>query len=222
MTKRGSGDAFARQYMEDGDAVRHRDKRVSRGLAALLMVPALFIMGLSAFIATTNASAPKPVPAVALPFVVAALVALGLLFVLLSLTFAVLRTVLTSRELVVKYGLWGPRIPLAAIRSCKVVRYEWTKFGGFGIRHGLGGKWAYVPGPGPVVEIAYDDGGKDKVVQIGAKDAALLAQRVNDARQELTGPRIDALDEHDALEEAEREALEEAEQAAAPSELRKT
>ena len=216
MTKQRSRDELAAQYMEDGAAVLHRDKRVSRGMAALLMAPAFFVLGLSAFIATGNATASKPIPEPALPFVVAAMVAVALLFVVLSLSFAVLRTVVTSRDLVVKYGLWGPRIDLARIRSCQVAQYEWTNFGGFGIRLGKGGVWAYVPGPGPVVEIAYDDNGKEKVVQIGAEDAQLLAQRVNDARAALTRPRIQADDdveaerELEASEEAEREHEDEA------------
>jgi hypothetical protein len=217
VTKRESKDAFAAEYMEAGGDVRHRDKRVSRWMAAILMVPAVFVLGLSAFIASTNATASKPVPEAALPFVVAGMVAFALVYVLLGLSFAVLRTVVTAEDVVVKYGLWGPRIPLERIRSCQVKPYEWTKFGGFGIRLGKGGVWAYVPGPGPVVEIAYDDGGKEKVVQIGANDARLLAQQINDARAALGRPRIDVGDEA----EAEREAMAEAEGEAGERELRR-
>jgi hypothetical protein len=217
VTKRESKDAFAAEYMEAGGDVRHRDKRVSRWMAAILMVPAVFVLGLSAFIASTNATASKPVPEAALPFVIAGMIAFALMYVLLSLSFAVLRTVVTAEDVVVKYGLWGPRIPLERIRSCKVKPYEWTKFGGFGIRLGKGGVWAYVPGPGPVVEITYDDGGKEKVVQIGASDARLLAQQIDDARAALGGPRIGADD--DAEAEAEREAIAEAEGKAEEREL---
>ena len=56
MTKRVSRDAFAAEYMEAGGDVRHRDKRVSRWLAAILMVPAVFVLGLSVVIASTNAT----------------------------------------------------------------------------------------------------------------------------------------------------------------------
>jgi hypothetical protein len=201
--------------------VRHRDKRVSRLLAGVLVAPALFTWFMAFFIAFTNSSADKPLPGAALPIVVAAMGGLGLMFVVLSLTFAVLRSVVTDHQVVVKYGLWGPEIDLASIVSCKVVDYEWTKFGGFGIRLGSGGVWAYVPGPGEVVEIEYDASGERKKVLVGAKDARALSLEINRAREALVRARIagDARDEAmerevetmaAALEaeEAEKEAIE--------------
>lgn len=202
-------DAFESRYMVGDARVLHRDKRVSRGMAAILAAPALFTWALSVFIAFANASSDKPVPAAALPFVVGAVALLGVLFAILSLTFAVLRTVVTDRQVTVKYGLWGPEIELSAIRSCKVVDYDWTKFGGWGIRHGTGGVWAYVPGPGEVVELEYDEGGTTKRVQVGAGDARKLALEINRARQAGSRIAIDAADD-DAAAEEEALALEEA------------
>lgn len=191
-----------------GDApVRHRDKRVSRGMAGILAAPALFSWALAVFVAFANASSDKPVPAGALPFVVGAIALFGVMFALLSLTMAVLRTVVTDKKLTVKYGLWGPEIDLSAIRSCKVVDYDWTKFGGWGIRIGAGGVRAYVPGPGEVVEVAYDEGGTTKRVQIGAQDARKLSLEINRARE--AGVRIAIDDETDAAAEEEALSLEE-------------
>lgn len=190
-----------------GDArVLHRDKRVSRGMAAMLAAPALFTWALSIFLAFANASSEHPLPAVALPFVVGAIALLGVMFALLSLTFAVLRTIVTDRMVTVKYGLWGPEIELSSIRSCKVVDYEWTQFGGWGIRRGAGGVWAYVPGPGEVVELEYEAGGTMQRVQVGAQDARKLALEINRARQ--TGLRV-ATDADDAAAEEEMMSLEE-------------
>jgi hypothetical protein len=214
VSKEGQRDHYESRYMTGDAEVRHRDKRVSRGMAILLMMPALFTLAMTFFLGFANATAAQPVPAAALPLVLAAMVAFSAMFVVLSLTFAVLRSVVTDRELIVKYGLWGPRIALDSITSCKVVPYKWTQFGGWGIRRGAGGVWAYVPGPGDVVEIAYTDRGKDKRIQVGADNAPMLAAEIERARQAGTSLRIDTSDDDAAaLVEAERElaAVEEAE-----------
>lgn len=189
--------------------VQHRDKRVSRGMALLLGVWAPFCWALAGFIAYANATASKPVPAVALPFVVAGIAAMGLMFLVMALSFAVLRSVVTEKHLNVKYGLWGPEILLSSITACRVVEYDWTKFGGWGIRRGAGGAWAYVPGPGDVVEIEYDADGETKTVQIGAEDPRKLALEINRAREGATRLRIES---DDAAAEEEMAALEEAEE----------
>lgn len=197
-------DEFESEYMVAGAAVRHTDKRVSRSMAAILGVWAPFCWALAIFVGFANASSDNPVPATALPFVLAAIAALGLLFAGLAVTFAVLRTVVSDREVNVKYGLWGPRIPLDRIKSCKVVDYEWTQFGGWGIRRGAGGKWAYVPGPGEVVEIEHGDG---EIVQIGAQDPRKLSLEINRARQERASRplQVDASIPGEAEAEAEAE-----------------
>jgi len=194
--------------MTGDEDVRHRDKRVSRGIAIILGIPALFTLAFAGYLPFMNATAARPVPAAALPFVVAGLVGFAAMFAVLSLTFAVLRTVVTSREVIVKYGLWGPRIPIDAITSCKVIPYKWTQFGGWGIRRGIGGVWAYVPGAGDVVEIAYKSKGKEKRVQVGADNPQLVASEIQHARQAArTGLRIDAAEDEDqAAIEAEQEA----------------
>lgn len=208
-------DTFESKHMTAEANVRHRDKRVSRGMAAILGVWAPFCWALAAFIAYANATSSKPVPAAVLPFVVAAIAALGLMFLVLALSLAVLRSVVTDSHLNVKYGLWGPEIPLAAITACRVVDYDWTKFGGWGIRRGLGGARAYVPGPGEVVEIEYDDDGTKATVQIGAEDPRKLSLEINRARQGASKLRIDA---GDAAAEEEMAALEEAEAEQRPAE----
>jgi hypothetical protein len=200
--------------MAEDAAVRHRDKRVSRGMAIILGVPALFTWFMAVFVAFTNATSDKPVPAAALPFVVGAMGLLGVMFAFLSLSFAVLRTVVTDEAVIVKYGLFGPEIDLASITACKVLDYEWTRFGGWGIRRGLGGVWAYVPGPGKVVELEYREDGETKRVQIGAADAPKLAQEIDRARQARARRRVEidapgaeaaAADEEAALAETAEE-----------------
>lgn len=62
--------------------------------------------------------------------------------------------------------------------SCRVVDYDWTKYGGWGIRRGADGSWAYVPSSGSVVEIVYRDGVKEKTVVLGAADPHALARSI--------------------------------------------
>lgn len=196
--------------MSEDASVRYRDKRVSRAMAGLFGAIALLNLVFAVFVGFKNATLSQPAPAAVVAFILLGLVAFSAMFAGIGLTFAVLRTVVTDRELIVKYALWGPRIALGQITSCKVVDYKWTRFGGWGIRRGAGGVWAYVPGPGPVVEIHYTDGGQDKCVQIGAKDTAALAAEIQSARAALPGVRIDAGSDADALAEAEAVAEQEA------------
>ncbi len=175
-------------------------------MSIILAFPALFTLALAVYLPIANDTVARPLPAAALPFVVAGLAAFAAMFALLSGTFAVLRTVVTNREIIVKYGLWGPRIPLDAITTCEVVPYEWGKFGGWGIRRGLGGGWAYVPASGDVFEIAYTGKGKNNRVQIGANNPQRIASEIQHARQAThTGLRIDAIDEPQTATEPQRE-----------------
>jgi hypothetical protein len=178
----GHGDAFEATAMHDGAPIVHRDKRVSRGMALLLAVPGLFTIALSVFLAIANGTSDKPIPAGALPFVVAGLAGLGVAFFVLGIVFGVLRTVVTERAVHVKYGLWGPDIPLESIESCDVVEYDWTEFGGWGIRLGADGTWAYVPTSGRVLELRYRRDGKTKRVLVGVHDADETARQIRVAR----------------------------------------
>jgi hypothetical protein len=194
--------------MYDGARVVRRDKVVSRLMAGMAGVPALFVIGIAVYIASVNATAPKPIPPTALPFVVAAMVGLGVLLGLLGIAFGVLRTVVTERAVHVRFGLWGPTIPIASIRSCGVVDYQWTKFGGWGIRRASDGTWAYVTASGgKVLELRYFEGGRERRVLVGAHDAAETARRIEKLRaaapegsrarvaDEASAPETDVLDE---------------------------
>ena len=110
-------DAFESDYMDGGEEVRHRDKRVSRMMAGVLAAPALFMLIFTFVLGFGNAAASKPVPEAYLPLVLGAMLAFAAMFFVMSVTFAVLRTVVTHREVNIKYGLWGPTIPLEHIDS---------------------------------------------------------------------------------------------------------
>lgn len=184
-----SADDFEAREMLDGSPVVHRDKRVSRGMAGFMLLPSLLTLALSVVIPMQNATASKPVPPEVLPFVVAGLVLMSLLFVGLAIAFGVLRTLVTRRAVHVKYGLWGPTIELDRVRAARVKPYSLVKYGGWGIRRGLDGSWAYVAaGTGDVVEIEYvDERGREKKVVVGPQDPQALVRAIERERQK---PRV--------------------------------
>jgi len=187
--ERVAADEFEAKNMHDGSPIVHRDKKVSRGMTAALCIPALFVIALSVYIALANGTASKPVPEAVLPLVCAGVAALGVFLGVVGLMFAVVRTVVTEEAVHVKYGLWGPDVPLDAIQSCNVVEYDWTQFGGWGIRRGRDGTRAYVPASGPVVELRYVEEGKDKRVLIGAEDATETVRQIERARAARSRPK---------------------------------
>jgi len=203
MPKKNTDELEAR-HMEGGAAVVHRDKKVSRGLAALVAVPGFLTIVLAAYLAFANATASKPVPADALPFVVGAIATLGVALVVMGVMFGVVRTVVTQHEVNVKFGLWGPRISLASIRSVKVVDYDWTKFGGWGIRRAMDGTWAYVPGGKRVLEIRFVEDAKERCVLVGCENPDETARQIERAREPV---RV-AVDSGAAEEEAPAHAAE--------------
>jgi hypothetical protein len=209
--ERSKEDVFESRYMSGDESVRYRDKRISRMMAAVLAAPALLIWFLAVFVGLVNSTSDKPIPPGILPFVLLGMGLFGVLYLLLALTFAVLRTVVTERHVVVKYGLWGPTIDIDAITDCRVIDYEWTKFGGWGIRRSSDGTWAYVPSSGEVVELRYRDEDKEKRILVGAQNARALAAEIQQARQAATRrARIEMVDdESERLAEEELAAAEE-------------
>lgn len=195
------GDEFASRYMADDTDVVYRDKRVSRGMTGLVGSFGLGTIALAIFIAFKNAGLLQPAPAWAVILIMGLLGAFGLGMMALGVAFGVVRTLITRDEVLVKYGLSGPSIALDSITSCRVVDYKWTRFGGFGVRIGLDGTRAYVPGPGQVVELTYQDGAKERKVQIGAGDPHALARAIQQARQARPPLRI-ATEPSDAAAEA--------------------
>jgi hypothetical protein len=104
---------------------------------------------------------------------------------LVALLFAVLRITVTRSEVIVQYGLFGPRIPVSAIQDCQAVKYNWMTYGGWGIRRGRDGSWAYnmVGDAGRAVRIEWTDTkGKKQVTLVASPNPDALARAVNEAR----------------------------------------
>src|SRR5690606_33775091 len=70
--------------------------------------------------------------------------AIGLpILALFSLLFSVLRVTVSQGHVNVQLGLFGPKIPIAAIESAEPLDYDWKQFGGWGIRLNSKGEWMY-------------------------------------------------------------------------------
>jgi hypothetical protein len=112
-----------------------------------------------------------------------ALVALPPLLVV-WLLFAVLRVTVSEGHVNVQFGLFGPRIPVAAIASVERIRYDWRAYGGFGIRRPGERVWAYnMPGDGgQAVRIVWHDARGQRTTVIGSRHAAEIEAAIARAR----------------------------------------
>lgn len=160
----------------------------------IVLLPALWTFG--GMVLTLLAALPGASLAVA-----AFLGAMTLFFTLLWAAFLVLRVAVTDRSVHVQYGLWGPKIDLATVTGCKVVDYDWKRFGGWGIKRDSEGTWAYtLMGEGPrAVEIAWREGGVEKRAVVSSRTPDELAASILEAKAALggslaegTGVRVDA------------------------------
>lgn len=166
-------DAYERRYMAGDGVVLFRDKsRAPWLLNALFALPAAVVVG--AAVATGEL-----VGLLALP-----------VLVLIWLFFSVLRVTVSERAVNVQYGLFGPKIPLAAIEEAEAVTYDWKKFGGWGIKRSLDGEWIYnMPGDGGrAVRLAWRDRkGKRRVTLVGTRQADEMARQIDRGREALPG-----------------------------------
>lgn len=217
-----AGDAFEEAEMHDGSPIVHRDKLVSRGMTGIMLGGGSLPLLVGILVALTNSTASRPVPPGAVPLVVALTAALSVALWITGIVFGVVRTVVTKQAVHVKYGLWGPTIPLDAIESARVVEYDWTEFGGWGLRIGKDGARAYVPQNGPCVELVYREGGKTKRLLVGAAEASRTVRAIEEARGRvrIADDGSSRAEDEAALEAAEAEA-EEAETDAEGSASRK-
>jgi hypothetical protein len=104
--------------------------------------------------------------------------------ILIWLLFSTLRISVDRRRVHVRYGLFGPKIPIEAIRQCEAVNYDWKELGGWGVRSGRNGAVAYhmLGDQGRAARITWKQGAKQRTVILSARDPERLAAAVNHAR----------------------------------------
>jgi hypothetical protein len=174
-------DAYQARYMEGAGGALYHDKITAPAAYHLLfLLPLLIVIG-SALVT----GAPLLVPLLS-----------SVPLILIWLLFSTLRISVDRRQVHVQYGLFGPKIPIEAIRKCEAVNYDWKEFGGWGIRIGKDGAVAYnmLADQGRAVRLAWTQGAKDKTVILSSRDPERLAAAVHHARASAL-PRIEAASE---------------------------
>ncbi len=184
-------DEYERRYMGDGGIVYQCKTKAPAAFHWLVLLPPLFaslVLGITA-LAT---AAPAALMLAALPTF--------LITIPIWLLFSVLRATVTATHLHIQYGLFGPKIPLSSISKIEAVRYDWKQYGGFGIRRGRDGSWAYnmMGDQGRAVRIGWrDEKGRETVTLLSTTDPDALVAAVEKARAGSTSParaRIGAAD----------------------------
>jgi hypothetical protein len=190
----GPTDAYEETMTGDGQVI-HRAKMASRALA-IAMVLCTIGFGAASIAYALGWGANVSFLAKLLTF------ALTPLFPFTLLTRTVVRTLVTTKEVRIQQGLWGPRIPIESITRCEVLTpAQIRKERGFEL---------YSPGSfEQIVAIGWtDETGKARKVIVGSDDPPALAAAIQQARS--SGARIEAA-ANEAAADAEAEAEAEAE-----------
>lgn len=100
------------------------------------------------------------------------------------LLFLFLRVTVTTEHVHVQLGLFGPKIPIARLLSASAEDYQPLKYGGWGIRLGRDGSWAYsMPGAGRGVRLTYEtERGKRREIFVSAPDPESILAGIEKAR----------------------------------------
>jgi hypothetical protein len=210
---RPAEDSYEASYMKGAGQLIRREKTIWR-LHWLMLLPLPLCWATAAMILAGVGTRPAPPVMALLPLFSSLLMLFGWVL------FRVLRVHVTDREVHIQYGIFGPRIPASAIESCRVIPYEMTRYGGWGIRRGIDGSWAYTLAgdSSQVVEISWREGDKVSKVVVSSRDPEQLAASIQQARA-TAAPRLRApADRADAApSDAQTDADDEALLHAAPS-----
>ncbi len=168
-------DSYEARYMNADAAVIQSRKPMPWWFFAILGVAALVSVGSG--LASGSFAALLSLPVIAV----------------VALVLSVLRVVVTREFVHVQLGLWGPKIALADILSIEAMDYPAMRYGGWGIRRGLDGSWAYSTpgGNGRCVRIEYRDGDRTKAVCVSTNDADEVVSAVRSLKAGGTGVRVE-------------------------------
>jgi hypothetical protein len=176
VTRRdGASDEYEANEMTAAGQVVHRDKVVGHELAKFLALYAVGFLGLGLF--ETFVGWNVPTLARVLTFI------LAFFFGAVALTRTVLRTVVTTEEIVIRQGLSGPQIPITAVTVCEVLE----KVPGKQLPV-IGGTHLLLPSmKADIVRIDWTEGGVTKRALLSSSDGPLLVTRIEEARKASVG-----------------------------------
>jgi hypothetical protein len=213
--QRDEADEYERKYMGEGGIAYQSKAKAPGTFHAIFSLPVLLSAVILTITAALSPGAPPWLPALSL-LQVAVMLPIWLLF-------AVLRATVTSTHVHIQYGVFGPKIPLENVIRCESATYDWKKYGGWGIRRGTDGSWAYnmMGDQGRAVRIVWrDDRGKETTTLVSARDPDAFVRAVTEMKAKRSAPKVRIRDTASAatstdVAEAEREveSMLEAEQA---------
>jgi hypothetical protein len=162
-------DPYEARYMGGPGGVLHRERiRAPLAYHALILAPLLIVL-------VSSIATGQLLPlAITLP-----------LILLLWVLFAVLRITVSRDQVHIQYGVFGPRIPVASIEEARAIDYDWSRFGGWGIRRGRDGAWAYnmMGDAGRAVQIVWrDERGSRHTHLVSSPEPERLAASIQAAR----------------------------------------
>lgn len=107
-----------------------------------------------------------------------ALVAQGVV----ALNFFVLKVAVTSDSVEFAYGIFKRRLRWSQVTGYSVQRYDWKRYGGWGLRFGLRGRRAWsVPGVPEGVSFQVEENGKRREYFVSSRKPAEFARTVAQA-----------------------------------------
>ncbi|MEL6181875.1 MAG: hypothetical protein AAFS10_23140, partial [Myxococcota bacterium] len=186
---------------EPGDSVI-REKLTVPGFWRFAMPGFFFLMAILMFV-TAFLSLITPVM-----LITGSLGVLMLLLTVFMFSMITLRVNVTQDAIVIQNGSFGPTIPIKHIELCEPVAYSaMREYGGWGIRHGRDGTWAYniLGDKGKGVRIHYrEEDGTLRKVMFSSERHNTMAETINrlrateyghDVGEQVTNESADALEE---------------------------
>jgi hypothetical protein len=177
-------DEYERKYMGEGGIAYQSKATAPRTFHAIFALPVLLSAVILTITAAVSPGAPPWLPALSL-LNAAVMLPIWLLF-------TVLRATVTSTHVHVQYGLFGPKIALEDVVRCEAVSYDWKQYGGWGIRKGRDGSWAYnmMGDQGRAVKLVWRDArGNETTTLVSASDPDAFVRAVTAMKAKRGTPR---------------------------------
>lgn len=177
-------DEYEQKYMGEGGIVFQSKAKAPALFHSIVLLPVVLTTLILGIVSLATA-APAALMFAALPSL--------LITVPIWLLFSVLRATVTPTHLHIQYGLFGPKIPLASIEEVTSVKYDWKKYGGFGIRRGRDGSWAYnmMGDQGRAMRIRWrDEKGHEVVTLLSSPDPDALVAAVQKTKAAALPPKV--------------------------------
>lgn len=103
-----------------------------------------------------------------------------------ALNFLSLSVAVSSDSVQFAYGLFKKRFQWSQVASYSVQRYDWKRYGGWGLRYGLHGRRAWsVPGVREGVTFQVDEKGQKREYFVSSRRASEFAQAVATASRKV-------------------------------------